>query len=203
MALLYLSQSLCILSKLWEQGKKNQYKHFVKDNINFPRTVCSIMLLWKYHTHRFVPAVTWIRLKGRITSNILDFNSTFDLTKTTHDKWEAQTGFQLVDKHEHWTSLCQLTQTVFSATWGSPLGVIVDEYVIFHSQFEVWDLLAHPPWASRHTIIMRSYTWHSTSLSVGMWELTQRDKRWLTEWSRWFHEQHHDVYPVNIVGQNI
>lgn len=107
------------------------------------------MLLWKYHTHRFVPAVTWIRLKGRITSNILGFNSTFDLTKTTHDKWEAQTGFQLVDKHEHWTSLCQLTQTVFSATWGSPLGVIVDEYVIFHSQFEVWDLLTHPPWAKQ------------------------------------------------------
>lgn len=59
----------------------------------------------------------------------------------------TQTGFQLVwsSVHVYPLSLFQLTQTEFSATWGSPLGVIVDEYVIFHSQFEVWDLLTHPP----------------------------------------------------------
>lgn len=32
----------------------------------------------------------------------------------------------------------------------SPLGVVVDEYVVLHCQFEVWDLLTHPPRESTH-----------------------------------------------------
>lgn len=35
-------------------------------------------------------------------------------------------------------------------TLGSPLGVIVNEYVVFHCQFEVGDLLTYPPRESRH-----------------------------------------------------
>lgn len=44
----------------------------------------------------------------------------------------------------------QFTQTDFNVTLGSPLGVIVNEYVVFHCQFEVGDLLTHPPRESRH-----------------------------------------------------
>lgn len=40
----------------------------------------------------------------------------------------------------------------FDVTLGSPLGVIVNEYVVFHCQFEVWDLLTHPPRESTHII---------------------------------------------------
>lgn len=38
----------------------------------------------------------------------------------------------------------------FDATFGSPLGVVVNEDVVFHRQFEVGDLLTHPP-REKHT----------------------------------------------------
>ncbi len=87
-------------------------------------------------------------------------------------------------------------------TWGSPLGVIVDEYVVFHCQFEVWDLLTHPPRESTQSY--RSVIHLTLSpLSVWVWEVSQREKRLPTEWSRWFHEQHHGVYPENRGGDKI
>ncbi len=42
------------------------------------------------------------------------------------------------------------THADFHMTLSSPLGVIINEYVVLHCQFEVWDLLTHPPRESTH-----------------------------------------------------
>lgn len=33
----------------------------------------------------------------------------------------------------------------FNGTTDLPLGIIVNKYIVFHGQFEVWDLFTHPP----------------------------------------------------------
>lgn len=40
-----------------------------------------------------------------------------------------------------------------SGTTGLPLGIIVNKYVVFHCQFEVWDLFAHP--TEERKLVMR------------------------------------------------
>ena len=74
----------------------------------------------------------------------------------------------------------------------SPLGVVVNEDIVFHRQFEVWDLLTHPPGESTHLKLspdntpdkhLESVT-YTVNVGVYMRGLSQKEKRSLTEWSR-------------------
>lgn len=76
----------------------------------------------------------------------------------------------------------------FNGTTDLPLGIIVNKNIVFHCQFEVWDLFTHPPEENIKS------PWERHTLGVcGRWVREPS----LTEWSRWFHEQHRGVYPEN------
>lgn len=57
----------------------------------------------------------------------------------------------------------------FNGTTDLPLGIIVNEYIVFHCQFEIWDLFTHPPEEN----IKSSWETHDT-LTRRVWELSQR-----------------------------
>lgn len=82
----------------------------------------------------------------------------------------------------------------FNGTTDLPLGIIVNKYIVFHCQFEVWNLFTHPPEEN----IKSSRATHDTltRCACGSWVREPL----LTEWSRWFHEQHRGVYPENREG---
>lgn len=54
----------------------------------------------------------------------------------------------------------------FNGTTDLPLGIIVNKYIVFHCQFEVWDLFTHPPEE-------KSWEKHDT-LTRCVWDLSQR-----------------------------
>lgn len=68
--------------------------------------------------------------------------------------------------------------------YASPFGVIVNEHVVFHRQFEVWDLLTHPPVKSTHIKLWLDHTPDTVTYCGSAHKWSQRAGRSFTEWSR-------------------
>lgn len=83
------------------------------------------------------------------------------------DSGHCKMFFNCLNLSRYWTTPFQ-KQKDFKVTLGSPLGVIVNEYVIFHCQFEVWDLLTYPPRES--TYITLKSSWDHTADTVTVTE---------------------------------
>lgn len=129
-------------SRSWENDKKwyQDYIQLPKYNINF--TLNFTKTIW---TSNSILNVHYLWYKKTLFLKIDYWKALFSDTKTLFDHFFSTSPFSVIARCFHLVSVKD-----FDATLRSPFCVIVNENIVFHCQFEVWDLLTHPPRESTH-----------------------------------------------------